>query len=83
MVLLTGSNLEQFLKHLLTVLLSGLSGLAGCFPRTVVRLFDLFNNSLANGITKKDMDEMRQLQFRICEGEKLVAQWGVIGRRTA
>lgn len=62
-------------QNLLPVLAIGgcaaIDGLAGCFPRVVVRLFDLFNESLAKGIDKKALDEMRQLQFRICEGEKV------------
>ena len=32
---------------------------------------------------KKDIEEMRSLQFRICEGEKLVARWGVVGMKEA
>ena len=74
-------------QNLLPVLAIGgcaaIDGLAGCFPRVVVRLFDMFNSSLEKGITKKDMDEMRLLQFRICEGEKLVAKWGVVGMKEA
>ena len=58
---------------------AAIDGLAGVFPRVVVRLFDLFNKSMSKGMTKKDLDEMRSLQFRICEGEKLVATWGVVG----
>ena len=70
-------------QNLLPVLAIGgvaaIDGLAGVFPRVVVRLFDLFNQSLSKGMTKKDIDQMRDLQFRICEGEKLVAKWGVVG----
>ena len=74
-------------QNLLPVLTIGgvaaIDGLAGCFPRVVVRLFRIFNNSLAKGTTKKDIEEMRVLQFRICEGEKLVARWGVVGMKEA
>ncbi|KAK5171153.1 uncharacterized protein LTR77_004297 [Saxophila tyrrhenica] len=74
-------------QNLLPVLAIGgvaaIDGLAGVFPRVVVRLFDMFNQSLAKGMSKKDMDEMRLLQFRICEGEKLVARWGVVGMKEA
>ena len=35
--------------------------------------------AIAKGATKKDFDEMRELQFRICEGEKIVVKWGVVG----
>ncbi|KAM0720151.1 hypothetical protein Q7P37_004287 [Cladosporium fusiforme] len=74
-------------QNLLPVLAIGgvaaIDGLAGCFPRVVVRLFNLFNDSLANGIGKKEVQEMRDLQFKICEGEKLVARWGVVGLKEA
>lgn len=65
-------------QNLLPVLAIGgvaaIDGLAGVFPRTVVRLFDLFNQGLEKGMTQKDMQEMRTVQFRICEGEKIVAR---------
>lgn len=74
-------------QNLLPVLAIGgvaaIDGLAGVFPRVVVRLFSLFNDSLAKGIGKKEVQEMRELQFRICEGEKLVARWGVVGLKEA
>jgi len=74
-------------QNLLPVLAIGgvaaIDGLAGCFPRVVVRLFNMFNDNLANGITKKDMQELRDLQFKICQGEKLVARWGVVGLKEA
>ena len=38
---------------------------------------------MEKGTTKNDFEEMRNLQFRICEGEKLVARWGVIGVKEA
>lgn len=72
-------------QNLLPVLTIGgvaaIDGLAGCFPRVVVRLFRTFMDSSAKGTSKKDIDEMRDLQFRICEGEKLVATWGVVGMK--
>lgn len=49
----------------------------------VVRLFSTFNETSAKGATKQDLDLMRELQFRICEGEKLVATWGVVGMKEA
>jgi len=74
-------------QNLLPVLAIGgvaaIDGLAGCFPKVVVRLFNMFNDSLANGISKKDMQELRDLQFKICQGEKLVARWGVVGLKEA
>lgn len=74
-------------QNLLPVLTIGgvaaIDGLAGVFPRVVVRLFRMFNDSAAKGTTKKDIEDMRSLQFRICEGEKLVARWGVVGIKEA
>ncbi|KAK5121327.1 hypothetical protein LTR85_005493 [Meristemomyces frigidus] len=74
-------------QNLLPVLTIGgvaaIDGLAGIFPRIVVRLFNMFNESAAKGTSKQDMQAMRDLQFRICEGEKLVAAYGVIGIKEA
>lgn len=62
---------------------AAIDGLAGCFPRVVVRLFNTFNETSAKGTSKGDLVSMRELQFRICEGEKLVATWGVVGMKEA
>ncbi|GAB7329711.1 hypothetical protein MBLNU13_g01443t1 [Cladosporium sp. NU13] len=74
-------------QNLLPVLAIGgvaaIDGLAGVFPRVVVRLFNLFNETIASGITKDNIKELRDLQFKICEGEKLVARWGVVGLKEA
>nr|POF17001.1 l-threo-3-deoxy-hexylosonate aldolase [Quercus suber] len=74
-------------QNLLPVLAIGgvaaIDGLAGIFPRIVVNLFTLYNESIARGITKQDIQEMRDLQFRICEGEKIIARWGVVGCKEA
>jgi len=74
-------------QNLLPVLTIGgvaaIDGLAGVFPRMVVRLFTMYNESAAKGTSKQDLQEMRNLQFRICEGEKLVAKWGVVGIKEA
>lgn len=74
-------------QNLLPVLAIGgvaaIDGLAGVFPRLVVRLYNMFNSSLENGISKKDLQAMRDLQFRICEGEKIVAKWGPVGMKEA
>ncbi|KAH0365793.1 aldolase, partial [Aureobasidium melanogenum] len=56
-----------------------IDAVAGCFPRVIVRLYKLYNDSLARGITQVDLLEMRELQFRICQIEKLSATWGVVG----
>ncbi|GAB7364630.1 hypothetical protein MBLNU230_g5433t2 [Neophaeotheca triangularis] len=74
-------------QNLLPVLAIGgvaaIDGLAAIFPRLVVRLFNIFNDSIAKGTSKQDLQTMRDLQFRICEGEKLVARWGAIGIKEA
>lgn len=62
---------------------AAIDAMAGVFPRVVVRLFNLFNEGLEKGIGEKDIQEMRDLQFRICEGEKLVATWNVRGMKEA
>ncbi|KAF2150783.1 aldolase [Myriangium duriaei CBS 260.36] len=78
------SGLGQNLLPVLTVGGQGaIDALAGVFPRTVVRLFALFHDSSAKGTTKKDIDEMRNLQYRICQGEKLVEKWGTVGIKEA
>lgn len=78
------SGLGQNLLPVLTVGGQGaIDGLAGIFPRTVVRLFRIFHDSSAKGTTKADIDEMRNLQFRICEGERIVAKWGAVGIKEA
>jgi len=67
------SGLGQNLLPVLTVGGQGaIDGLAGVFPATVTRLFHLFQETSAKGASKADMDEMRSLQFKICQGEKIV-----------
>lgn len=62
---------------------AAIDALAGIFPRVVVRLFQMFQSSSAVGISKAHFDEMRDLQYRICEGEKIVVRWGVVGTKEA
>ena len=78
------SGLGQNLLPVLTVGGQGaIDGLAGVFPKTVVRLFQTFQDSSAKGMTSKDIDEMRSLQYKVCQGEKLVAKWGAVGIKEA
>ncbi|PIB02953.1 L-threo-3-deoxy-hexylosonate aldolase [Cercospora beticola] len=74
-------------QNLLPVLTIGgvaaIDGLAGCFPRVVVKLFKQFHESSAKGTSKEDLQLQRDLQFRICEGEKLIATWGPVGMKEA
>lgn len=78
------SGLGQNLLPVLTVGGQGaIDGLAGIFPRTVVRLYQIFHDSSAKGTTKDDIVEMRKLQYRICEGERLIGKWGTVGIKEA
>lgn len=62
-----------------------IDGLAAIFPRTVVRLFDLFQLREQNGNIGREPIGMRirKLQYDICQGEKLVVRWGTVGIREA
>lgn len=78
------TGLGQNLLPVLTVGgLGAIDGLAGVFPRVVVRLFDMFQERVKIGMTKKDIDEMRDLQYKICQGENIIAKWGVVGVKEA
>jgi len=72
-------------QQLLPVLAIGgagaIDGMAAAFPKSVVRLFDLFEkqNQSGVGITS----EMKALQYHISKAEKLVIRWGTIGIREA
>lgn len=80
----TFSGLGQQLLPLLTIGGAGvIDGLAGVFPKTVVRLYDLYRQHEEKGAGKKEMDEMRALQYQICKGEKLIGKWGAIGAKEA
>jgi 2-keto-3-deoxy-L-rhamnonate aldolase len=76
-------------QNLLPVLTIGgvaaIDALAGVFPRVLVRLYRLFQESTAKGTTtaQEDLQRMREIQYRICEGEKIVARWGVVGIKEA
>lgn len=78
------SGLGQNLLPVLTVGGQGaIDGLAGIFPRTVVRLYKMFYDSSAKGTRKEDLVEMRKLQYKICQGERLIAKWGTVGIKEA
>ena len=78
------TGLGQILLPVLTVGgVAAIDGLAGVFPRVVVKLFNMFTDGVAKGHTQHAIEQMRDLQFRICEGEKLVARWGVVGMKEA
>lgn len=71
----TFSGLGQVLLPVLTLNGAGvIDGLSSMFPKTVVRIFDLFEkNSLGA------LEELRTLQRKVAAGEKMVGKWGVIG----
>jgi 2-keto-3-deoxy-L-rhamnonate aldolase len=74
-----------------------IDGMAAFFPRAVVRLYDLFTTreqAIASGarppsaaVSSVDAAAlgmaMRELQYKVCRGEKLVVRWGTIGIREA
>lgn len=75
----TFTGLGQQLLPVLTVGGAGaIDGLASCFPKTVVQLFDLFESE---DRTLENLAAMRLLQFKISKGEKLVVRWGTTGVR--
>lgn len=76
----TFTGLGQQLLPVLTVGGAGaIDGLASFFPKTVVKLFDLFEK----GITVESLEQMRVLQYKISAAEKLVVKWGTIGIKEA
>lgn len=78
------SGLGQNLLPVLTVGGKGaIDGLAGIMPRTVVKLFNVFQESSVKGASKQEMDQMRSLQYKICQGERLIGKWGTVGIKEA
>lgn len=62
-----------------------IDGLAACFPRCLVELFRLFETREHHGAARdaEMQSRMRQLQYTVCQAEKLVVRWGTIGIREA
>jgi 2-keto-3-deoxy-L-rhamnonate aldolase len=63
-----------------------IDGLAACFPKSLVKLYNLFETRERQESTKEVVSvtsEMRGLQYRVCKAEKLVVRWGTIGIREA
>lgn len=76
----TFTGLGQQLLPVLTIGGAGaIDGLASVFPKTVVKLYDLFQGEKS----EENLNKMRELQYKICAGEKLVARWGTIGIKEA
>ena len=76
-----------FGQNLLPVLTVGgqgtIDGLANVFPAVTVRIFDKFQEAYAKGASRADLEELRSLQFRTCQGEKIVEKWGTVGIKEA
>ncbi|KAI5208822.1 hypothetical protein AUEXF2481DRAFT_6522 [Aureobasidium subglaciale EXF-2481] len=71
------SGLGQNLLPVLTIGGQGaIDGLAGIFPRVVVKLFNMFQEGADN-------KKLRELQYKICEGERLIGRWGTVGIKEA
>jgi len=82
----TFTGLGQQLLGVLSVGGAGaIDGLAAVFPRSIVRLYDLFRLQEEHvAVDPISIDEaIRTLQYNICQGEKLVVKWGTVGIREA
>ncbi|EON67145.1 hypothetical protein W97_06398 [Coniosporium apollinis CBS 100218] len=76
----TFTGLGQQLLPVLTLGGAGaIDGLAAIFPKTVVRLYNLFQEDQSFA----QLEKMRELQYKISGGEKLVVKWGTIGVKEA
>jgi 2-keto-3-deoxy-L-rhamnonate aldolase len=73
--------LGQQLLPVLTVGGAGtIDGLSAAFPKSVVKLFNLFEQKDQSA---ESLAAQRELQYKITKGEKLVVRWGTIGIREA
>ncbi|KAF2666872.1 aldolase [Microthyrium microscopicum] len=76
------TGLGQQLLGVLTVGGAGaIDGLAACFPKTVVQLYNLFMDGEHGTVEQASVTRARELQYKICQGELLVAKWGSVGVR--
>jgi 2-keto-3-deoxy-L-rhamnonate aldolase len=53
-----------------------IDGLAAFYPKAVVRLWDLLQKL---PIDAKALNELRDLQYRICRAEEFIGKWGIGG----
>jgi 2-keto-3-deoxy-L-rhamnonate aldolase len=63
-----------------------IDGLAACFPRSMVHLYDMIVARDAGEATNRGSEllaDIRELQYKVCAAEKLVVRWGTIGIREA
>ncbi|KAF2140077.1 uncharacterized protein K452DRAFT_231233 [Aplosporella prunicola CBS 121167] len=72
------TGLGQMLLPAVTIGAAGaIDGLAAFFPKTVVRIFNTFEDG--TGAEGAKLAELRRLQYLVAAGEKMVAKWGVVG----
>jgi 2-keto-3-deoxy-L-rhamnonate aldolase len=67
---------QQLLSVLSVGGIGAIDGLAGIFPRVVVRLFDLY---MKWDESKDDREELKRLQFEIAAGEEVIVKYGTVG----
>jgi 2-keto-3-deoxy-L-rhamnonate aldolase len=71
-------------QHLFPVVQVGcagaIDGLAGFFPASVVRLYEL---AAAEMMGKAEREEARRLQWAVSSAEELLVKWGVVGIKEA
>ncbi|KAF1988556.1 aldolase [Aulographum hederae CBS 113979] len=70
---------QQLLPLLLVGGAGAIDGLSSIFPKTVVHLFNSYMGMFEGGDVKMSLAAMRDLQVKVCKGEKLVVKWGTIG----
>jgi 2-keto-3-deoxy-L-rhamnonate aldolase len=62
-----------------------IDGLAGIYPKTVVRLFDAVTRSVSSSGSDRDaaLAEARRLQFVVSKAEEFIGKTGVVGIKDA
>lgn len=74
----TFTGLGQQLLPALSVGCAGaIDGLAAFFPRTVVLIYNLYQSNPSN------LKSMRETQYKVSAGEKIITKWGPIGVKEA
>lgn len=69
---------QQLLPVLSVGGVGAIDGLAGMFPRTVVRLWNLYMKGSGKG-EEEDKKEMKSLQYEIAQGEEVIGKFGTVG----
>lgn len=77
----TYTGLGQQLLPIVTLGCAGtIDGSAGFFPKSVVRLYELSVNANA---TEEEVNERRELQYKVSSVEELVVKYGTVGIKEA